>query len=97
MLFRSWDIPTPRRVAEFDFQMVKSAIWHCRPQLVVLTHLDWYFPKLETAGMLDNEALDFIGRYEEGISNPIHLVGVGSGKILPTPAFTGIEKEVKVE
>jgi len=37
--------PIPKRIAEFDGELVKRAVWHIRPKVIFLTHMDWFFPQ----------------------------------------------------
>jgi adenylosuccinate synthase len=81
-----WEEKVPRRIGMFEDEMAQKAVWHCQPSLVVLTHLDWYFPNLAETG-LTFEANKKVYDYEQAIGHAIGLVGVGEGKFLPTQAL----------
>lgn len=73
--------PTPvaQRVGEFDSALVKRAIWHSRPTVIVLTHLDWIFPNISETGVT-KEVEHYLFHLEGSISQRITLLGTSRGR-----------------
>lgn len=78
-----WETKVPKRIGMFENEMVKRAIWHCRPAVTFLTHLDWYFPDLANIGVTD-EVDRTILSFEHRIDHRIDFVGAGKGVLVPT-------------
>jgi len=73
--------PVPKRIGEFDTELVRKAIWHSRPKEIFLTHIDWFFPDVKETGITD-EVKAKVAEYEEKIEQHIDYVGIGTGEFL---------------
>ena len=80
--------PTPRRIGTFDKEMVKKAIWHCRPSLICLTHFDWLHTEVRETQKLGSVADSTVRAFEGWIEHPIHFVGVSPEVIIPTRSLS---------
>ena len=71
---------SPRRAAEFDFDLAQRAIMHNSATQLAITKLDVRFP--ECAGVksfsdLSDEAKSFIKNIEDRLQVPVTLIGTG--------------------
>jgi len=73
--------PTPKRIGEFDGELIRKAIWYSRPKEIFLTHMDWLFPDIKETGVT-NEVRKRVTEYEERIGYHISYIGIGTGEFL---------------
>lgn len=70
-----------RRVARFDPEIVKRAIAHNRPTLIVMNHFDYVDANCKKECRLTQKALGFIGHVETSIGNRLSLLGFGADSL----------------
>jgi len=87
-----FDVPTPKRIGEWDGELARQAIWHIRPDFIVLTHFDWEFtvenefpvrwefPDFESLRLPYNIHQSLASK-EESMKQPVSLVGMGIGNL----------------
>lgn len=76
-----------RRIAEFDAPLVRSAIEHDNPTMIVMNHMDYIDEKCRSEKTLTPIAIDYIEEIEKQIRRKIDYVGVDPQTIVPMRHF----------
>lgn len=71
-----------RRVGAFDPSLAQEAVKRNKPDLVVLTFVDYVFPNIEKSG-ITSEIKHWLVHMEAQIEHQIDYIGVGIGKLIP--------------
>lgn len=77
-----YDGNTPKRIAHFDGDQVRKAIWYLQPNGIFMTHMDWFFPDIIETGVT-KEVKAELATFENKMERCVDWVGVGIGEFLP--------------
>jgi adenylosuccinate synthase len=71
-----------RRVGEFDSTLSANACRRCGSAKIVLTFVDYVFPKIRETGVTD-EVNHWLLHLEGMLSHPVDYLGIGIGELIP--------------
>jgi adenylosuccinate synthase len=74
----------PRRVAEFDADIVKKAIQVNQPNIIVMNHTDYIDYSCHDSYKIPDSVLNFINDASGKIGQRIDYIGTGKAVVLPT-------------
>lgn len=76
-----------RRIGEFDCEMVKMAIAHDNPSIIVLNHLDYIDSVCNEKNIITWKAIQYVWNIQKKINRKIDYVGVNEESLLQVSKF----------